>query len=173
LGIDGLGLCGDNPRREERDSRQEQCFCSHIVLFSRLPYVRPTELRVLRIRADPRGGGVVSKVVIRAFLKVCLSTRTANDVKSVRRSAGFEPNTPVPYANRRIKTVLRGDETWLPEWSGKLGGVQRCAVRSRGVFWGKPVFQLTASSQLAESLAWGRVQIQRDGTGIQAERRPD
>ena len=24
------------------------------------------------------------------------------------------------------------DETWLPEWSGKLGGVQRCAVWSRG-----------------------------------------
>ncbi len=30
--------------------------------------------------------------------------------------------------------ILRSDETWLPEWSGKLGGVQRCAVRSRGVF---------------------------------------
>jgi hypothetical protein len=42
-----------------------------------------------------------------------------------------------------------------------------------GVFWDKPVFRLTASSQLAESLALGRVQIQRDGTGTQAERRPD
>ena len=70
-------------------------------------------------------------------------------------------------------SILRSDETWLPEWSGKLGGVKRCAVRSRGVSWGKPVFRLTASSQLAESLARGRVQIQRDGTSTQAERRPD
>ena len=38
--------------------------------------------------------------------------------------------------------------------------------------WGKPVFRLTASSQLAESLARGRVPIQRDGTSTQAERRP-
>jgi hypothetical protein len=70
-------------------------------------------------------------------------------------------------------SILRSDETWLPEWSGKLGVVQRCAVRSRGVSWGKPVFLLTASSQLAESLARGRVQIQRDGMSTQAERRPD
>jgi hypothetical protein len=35
------------------------------------------------------------------------------------------------------------------------------------VIWGKPVFRLTASSQLAESLARGRVQIQRDGTSQQ------
>jgi hypothetical protein len=60
--------------------------------------------------------------------------------------------------------VLRSDETWLPEWSGKLDGVKRWAVRSRGLSWGKPVFRLTASSQLAESLARGRVQFQRDGT---------
>ena len=62
------------------------------------------------------------------------------------------------------QSVLRSDETWLTEWSGKLGGVERCAVRLRGAFWGKPVFRLTASSQLAESLARGRVQNQRDGT---------
>ena len=36
------------------------------------------------------------------------------------------------------------------------------------VFWGKPVFRLTASGQLAESLAPGRVQFQRDGTSTQA-----
>src|ERR1022692_1949122 len=30
------------------------------------------------------------------------------------------------------QSIVRSDETWLPEWSGKLGGVQRCAVRSRG-----------------------------------------
>jgi hypothetical protein len=71
------------------------------------------------------------------------------------------------------QSILVSDETWLPEWSGNLGGVQLCAVRSRGMFWGKPVFRLTASSQLAESLAWGGVQIQRDGTGTQVERRPD
>ena len=40
-------------------------------------------------------------------------------------------------------SVPRSDETWLPEWSGKLGGVERCAVRSRGVSWGKPVFRPT------------------------------
>jgi hypothetical protein len=39
--------------------------------------------------------------------------------------------------------IPKSDETWLPEWSGKLGGVQRCAVRSRGVSWGKPVFRPT------------------------------
>ena len=38
-------------------------------------------------------------------------------------------------------SILRSDETWLPEWSGKLGGVERCAVRSRGVSWGKPIFR--------------------------------
>jgi len=35
--------------------------------------------------------------------------------------------------------ILRSDETWLPEWSGKLGGVERCGVRPRGWSWGKPV----------------------------------
>ena len=29
-------------------------------------------------------------------------------------------------------SILRSDETWLPEWSGNLGGVKQCAVRSRG-----------------------------------------
>jgi hypothetical protein len=28
--------------------------------------------------------------------------------------------------------ILRSDETWLPEWSSKLGVEQQCAVRSRG-----------------------------------------
>ena len=36
----------------------------------------------------------------------------------------------------------RSDETWLPEWSGILGGVQRCAVRSRGVSWASQSFGL-------------------------------
>jgi hypothetical protein len=27
-------------------------------------------------------------------------------------------------------SVPRRDGTWLPEWSGNLGGVERCAVRS-------------------------------------------
>jgi hypothetical protein len=53
-------------------------------------------------------------------------------------------------------TILRSDETWLSEWSGKLGGVQRCAVRSRGVSWGKPVFRLTERKiEFPGSLAWG------------------
>jgi hypothetical protein len=54
-------------------------------------------------------------------------------------------------------------------WAECSGGT----VRSRRVSWGKPVFRLTASSQLAESLAWGRGPFQRDGTSTQAERRPD
>ena len=29
-------------------------------------------------------------------------------------------------------SILVSDETWLPEWSGKLGGVEQCAVWSRG-----------------------------------------
>jgi hypothetical protein len=29
-------------------------------------------------------------------------------------------------------SILGSDETWLPEWSGKPGGVELCAVRSRG-----------------------------------------
>jgi hypothetical protein len=41
------------------------------------------------------------------------------------------------------------------EWSGKLGGVQRWRSSVARVSWGKPVFPLTASSQLAESLARG------------------
>ena len=51
--------------------------------------------------------------------------------------------------------VPRSDETWLPEWSGKLGGVERCVVLSRGVAWGKLVFQLTGLYPLAKSLARG------------------
>jgi hypothetical protein len=31
------------------------------------------------------------------------------------------------------RSIPRSDGTWLSEWSGKLGGVKRCAVRSRGV----------------------------------------
>jgi len=64
------------------------------------------------------------------------------------------------------------DETRLPECSGKPGGEERCAVRSRGGFGASQSFGLRVCP-LAESLARGRVQIQRDGTGTQAERRPD
>ena len=49
------------------------------------------------------------------------------------------------------------------EWQPRFGRVG---------FWGKPVFQLTVSSQLAESLAWGAGAILRDGTSTQAETRP-
>ena len=45
-------------------------------------------------------------------------------------------------------SILRSDETWLPEWSGKLGGVKRCAVRSRRASWGKPVCRFAESSNL-------------------------
>jgi hypothetical protein len=47
---------------------------------------------------------------------------------------------PTPLWSRHL--ILRNDETWLPEWCGKLDGVKRCAVRSRGMSWGKPVFRL-------------------------------
>ena len=30
----------------------------------------------------------------------------------------------------RAIELQRSDETWLPEWSGNLGGVERCVVRS-------------------------------------------
>src|ERR1035441_2060818 len=40
-------------------------------------------------------------------------------------------------------SIPRSDETWLPEWSGNLGEVQRCAVRSRGLF-GNPQFCICA-----------------------------
>jgi hypothetical protein len=43
----------------------------------------------------------------------------------------------------------RSDETLLPEWSGNLGGVQRWRSSVAWVFWGKPVFQLDESSNLA------------------------
>ena len=33
-------------------------------------------------------------------------------------------------------SILRNDETWPPEWSGNLGGVQHGAIRSRVVSWG-------------------------------------
>src|ERR1035437_2234851 len=46
-----------------------------------------------------------------------------------------------PTALWSCHSMLWSDETWLPEWSGKLGGVEWCAVRSRGVSWGKPVFR--------------------------------
>jgi hypothetical protein len=36
--------------------------------------------------------------------------------------------------------ILRSDETWLPEWSGNLGRVKRCAVRSR--IWSEFVNQI-------------------------------
>ena len=76
---------------------------------------------------------------------------------ATRSASGGRGAVLVANSTRPVITVRRSDETWLPEWSGKLGGVKRCAVRSRGRSWGKPVFRLTASSPLAESLAWGRV----------------
>ena len=68
-------------------------------------------------------------------------------------------------------SVPRSDETWLPEWSGKLGGVELCAVWSRGVSWGKPVFRLTGLSVGRKSGVGAGCKFQRDGTSTQAERR--
>ena len=72
------------------------------------------------------------------------------------------------------------DETWLPEWSGKLGGVERCAVRSRGVSWGKPVFRLTGQVRWLKVWRGGGCKFsaterahKRNGDRIDAEcRRP-
>jgi hypothetical protein len=41
-------------------------------------------------------------------------------------------NIPVEACDQD-NSILRGDETWLPEWSGNLGGVQRWR---RSVAWG-------------------------------------
>jgi hypothetical protein len=71
----------------------------------------------------------------------------------------------------RAIQLQRSDETWLPEWSGKLAECSGVPFGRPGVL-GKPVFRPTASSQLVESLARWRVQFQSDGTGTQAEGRP-
>ena len=77
--------------------------------------------------------------------------RLRRERRSVRSPFSGESNAALvaPYSSW-------SDETWLPEWSGKLGGVQRCAVRSRGSSWGKPVFRLTERKiEFPGSLAWG------------------
>jgi hypothetical protein len=99
---------------------------------------------------------------------VCAPARLRRERRSVRSHLA-ENSTPL-WSHHSIP---RSDETWLPEWSGNLGGVQRWRSSVAWGVWGKPVFRLTASSQLAESLARGRVPFQRDGTSTQAERRPD
>src|ERR1035437_343222 len=58
---------------------------------------------------------------------------------------------------RSRHSIPRSDETWLPEWSGNLAGVQRCAVRSRGVSWSKPVFWLTVPVRWPKVWRGGRV----------------
>ena len=57
------------------------------------------------------------------------------------------------------RTIPFGGETKPGYWNGAATWAEcsGSAVRSRGVSWGKAVFRLTASSQLAESLARGRV----------------
>jgi len=93
--------------------------------------------------------------------------------KSIRTKAAmrFGEQRRMATALWSCHPILRSDETWLPERSGTWAECSGVPF-GRGVCWGKPVFRLTASSQLAESLARGRVQIQRDGTSTQAERRP-
>jgi hypothetical protein len=55
--------------------------------------------------------------------------------------------------------------------NGAITGASAAVCSSvAGLSWGKPVFKLTVSSQLAESLARGRVQFQRDGTSTQWSR---
>src|SRR6202142_3847122 len=79
-------------------------------------------------------------------------------------------NSPALWSHHIVPGVTKlGCRNGAATWAKCSGG----AVRSHRVYWGKPVFLITASSQLAESLARGRVPFQRDGTGKQAERRPD
>jgi len=69
-------------------------------------------------------------------------------------------------------TVLRSDETWLPEWSDGLG--ERSGARSPVAWdsWGKPVFRhLYKNFIKAGSLAWGRAVLTRRAS-TQAESRP-
>jgi hypothetical protein len=91
------------------------------------------------------------------------------DESSVGFGARLAENSTLLWSHH---SILWSDETWLPEWSGNLGGVQRWRSSVASGVLGKPVFRLTASRQLAESLARGRVQFQRDGTSTLAERRP-
>jgi hypothetical protein len=68
-------------------------------------------------------------------------------------------------------SIPRSDETWLPEWSGKLGGEQRWRSPVAWGSWGKPVFRLTGLSVGRKSgLGGGCISLRRNDT--QAERRP-
>ena len=69
------------------------------------------------------------------------------------------------------RTFFQRDET--SRRNGAITGASAAVAEfGRVGAWGKPVFRLTASSQLAESLARWRVKFQRDGTSTQAESRP-
>src|ERR1017187_2588577 len=96
-----------------------------------------------------------------ASINVSVVRQPICDENGVEFAARLAENSTPLWSHH---SILRSDETWLPEWSGKLGGVELCAVRSRGVSWGSQSFGLRFCP-LAESLARGRVQIQRDGTG--------
>src|ERR1019366_37201 len=83
--------------------------------------------------------------------------QTATSSRAVRSDSWLWVRSQHSGESKAVLVALinsRSDETWLPEWSGNLGGVQRCAVRSRGVSWGKPVFRLTGLSVGRKSGLW-------------------
>jgi hypothetical protein len=55
----------------------------------------------------------------------------------------------VANSTRPGMTIRQSDETRLPERSVGPGGEERCAVRSRGECWGKPVCRLAELNNLA------------------------
>jgi len=84
-----------------------------------------------------------------------------------RGAAGFL-RTAVAYrriANGRGVSGVRSDETWLSEWSGNLGGVQRWR---RLVAWG--VFGASQSFGLRRQASWLKV-WRRDGCNFSATER--
>ena len=78
-----------------------------------------------------------------ASINVSVVRQPICDENGVEFAARLAENSTPLWSHH---SILRRDETWLPEWSGKLVGVERCAVRSRGGSWGKPVFRLTVLS---------------------------
>src|ERR1039458_6469848 len=89
----------------------------------------------------------------------------------------FRPSAPArcgwPLAENSTplwshQSIPRSDETWLPEWSGKLGGVERCAVRSRGCL-GQASFSAYGVSRALQ----GQTRHQAGGTPANYRRRTE
>jgi len=96
---------------------------------------------------------------------VMAATVPAMWARFISESCGEVNGSPSKPKSHPDKTSLVGMERWL-------GWAERWRSSVAWVSWAKQVFQLTASSQLAESLARGRVHFQRDGKSTQAQSNP-